>query len=452
MYENIVAVIGGFFIIFVGTLIIVHRILKKGTLELVDWTIAFCIFLYGFGFPLVIIGSHFNKNLPIKIDKILNFGVLEIILYSVLVCIMIGSIYIGWSLLNNRRITVFKLRESNVHLNNEKQTVLIKKFIRFAWFMLIVSFISYYLYARAYGGFLGLLTHTISIRSGISDTHNSFSFLQKFGQLSLIASYAFYAILLDGKIDKYLKKSCYLGMLISGTLSMYVAYSWGGRATIITFIFIYILTTAYYKSDIFINIIKRFSKSLIFVPIIFIGIDILWKRSGGLDFLTLLISSISYPFIAFIVNFKSGIYRGFIDILYTPLYFLPSSLWQERLNIETANSITTFLVNGAHKGESIYGRTVTGTSPNDLLSFGFMQANIIGVIITGLVFGMILRLIHNNIMIIKFNGIKWMIYSYCILRFAIGGISSGDISQIIIANWGFLVYLITFKLFSVIRA
>lgn len=435
MSDIILILFVGLCICITGSLVAWHNILLKKKIELVSWAILFCTIFYGIGFPFVFISTYFGKNVPMKTSYIITFDHITIIYYGILVCILMISIYIGWSLVKNKNFVLFKNNGFRKTIENNY----LHKLIRFAWFLLFLSFITYYLYSMAYGGFFGLLSYTKSIRAGVSELPNQFSFFKQFGQFSIISAFIFFGLVIDNTVKNKYKTSCLIGAIISGLFSLYVLYSWGGRGAIVLFIFVYILGSIYNKSDLFFNVIKKNIKYIPIIPLMFIIIDRIWESSRRLDLLTLIVDSISYPFIAFISNFYNSSYRWLQDFLYIPFYFLPSSIWQSKLNIETANSYTTYLVSGARKGEVIGNRLITGTTPNDLLAFGYMQADFIGVFIIGLFLGIFLRILHNKIMVINVHGIKIVLYSFCIVHFAIKSIAGGDVSQLVISNWAFFV-------------
>ena len=88
-------------------------------------------------------------------------------------------------------------------------------------------------------------------------------------------------------------------------------------------------------------------------------------------------------------------------------------------SLTNTDNETTYLISGAYKGDAIGGNIVSGTTPNDILTFAHIQADIIGVIIVGFLLGVFLRYFHNKIMRQNIAGIKFMLYSYFIVRFII---------------------------------
>ena len=451
LFLNIIVIFGGLIIFILGSIISIKNVLSKNQFQLVDWTLLFCAFLYGIGFPLVFVGTYFGKNNSKNEYYFTMFGAGEIIYYVLLVCTMLINIYIGWLLVKNKKLVIFK-RKTVVKIDEIKcNNYNLKKLKSFSWILLVLSFVTYYVYSIPYGGFNGLLSYSTAIRAGVSDIPNKFSFFKTFSQFSLISAYIFYALTIDKNIDKKIKKGSMFGAIISGIFSLYVVISWEGRAAILNFILVYIVGAIYYKSDLFLNVFKRFIKYFPLIPFVFIALDRFFKSSGETNIFTLIISTISYPFIAFIVNFHNISYRLFQDFIYAPLYFLPSRIWRNYLGIKTSNMQTTYLVSGGFKGESIGGKMITGATPNDFLTFSFVQADIIGVIIVGIIFGAMLRFIHNGIISMKNDGLKWVLYSYCIIHFSIGVIHGADISMFITSNFAFFASVFFFPLYRKIR-
>lgn len=450
--DVIITIFFSFVILSIGTLFIVNNLGKNKKIYLIDWATLTFIVLYAIGFPIVYIytvkGDHHNNYT----DYIAQFASTEIIYYFMLVMCLIIFTNLGWSLSikkhSNGSLKYKKLKNDNTHTSNSRY---ISKHIKFAWVMLVVSIIFYYLYSVAYGGFIGLLSYTIAIRSGVSSISNRFSFFEKFGQFSVIATFIFFALVIDKEIKKENKKGTVSGLIISMIFSLFFLYSKGGRASIVFFILVLILIITYCNSIKLSIFFKKIFKKLILLPIAFLVMDKLWSRSSDDAIFSILVNSISYPFAAFIVNFNNGLYRFFKDFLQLPFYFLPSSLWAVKYNLKTANDQTTYLISGAYKGERIGNQLVTGTTPNDILTFSYMQADMIGVIIVGLLFGLFLRYFHNKILKQRYAGIKYMLYSYFAVNFTIKTITGGDISLIVISNWGFIIYFFLFNIYSKIR-
>lgn len=456
--ELIAIIIFGFLTILIGFILTINNILNKKEIQLIDWATSTFSLLYGLGFPVVYIGTMMNKNSNFNSYIIMQYSIVEIIYYYLLVIALILFTRIGWKFKIKKKESLFKTNIRYKATYNSAESLsnyhikYFKKFQKFSWVMLLISILAYYLYSHAYGGFSGLLSYTIAIRSGYGNLpYNKFSFLEKFGQFSLISMYSFYSIVIDKSIDKKLKSKSVFGFILSFAFSLYVLFSWGGRGGFVFLFLILTIATIYYKRKKVWRFIKDFSGKLVIFPIIFVVIDRLWSRSGRMDLISLAVNSLSYPYIAFIVNFKYSSYRLFIDLLQAPLYFLPSSIWMSILKLNTANAWTTYLVTGGFKGESVAGKIVSGTYPNDLLTFAFMQANILGVIFVAIIFGLLLRFAHNRLTEIRFDGIKYVFYSFCAVRFGILAITGGDIAQVIIGNWGFFVYIIGFSLYRRIK-
>lgn len=447
LMESIIIIILSGMVLLFGLMLTIANILRNKTLYLIDWTMITFIFLYGIGFPLVYFSTMAGGNPSNFSYYISQFKSVEIVYYFILVICLILSTKVGWHIKTRKPLSPTP-RDLNKHDTKNQNHLLIRKHIKFAWVMLVISFISYYLYAMAYGGFSGLLSYTIAIRSGTMNIYNRFSFLEKAGQFSAISTYVFFALNIDKNIAKRSKRSVFSGLIMSALFSLFFLYSRGGRGSMMFFVLTMILITVYNNSDKLSMFFRKIGKRLIFLPIAFVIMDRLWSRTGESSLFSLLVSSISYPFAAFIVNFQNGAYRFFKDFIQGPFYFLPSSIWSSRLNFTTANNETTYLISGAYKGDAIGGNIVSGTTPNDILTFAYIQADIIGVIIVGFLLGVFLRYFHNKIMRQNIAGIKFMLYSYFIVRFVINLTLYGDIAQIIISNWGFIIYFVLFGIYK----
>ncbi|WP_028273722.1 oligosaccharide repeat unit polymerase [Atopococcus tabaci] len=444
--ESIVSIAGGLVVAAVGSFLILNNLIRNKKIQLVDWTLLMYTALYGIGFPIVYIGTLAGKNSMPFDYFIRQYGLAEILFYYCIVLLMMISTMFGWSLFPENT----KKQEQQELEPLEADSFFLRKFTGFAWLMFFVSFAGYYLYTHAYGGFIGLLDHTIAIRAGYSTVGNPFSFLEKFGQFSLVSAYSFYALIIDPRLKSHHFKWNMTGFGLSFLFSTYVLFSWGGRGAMVYFYLILVLAAVYLKKEQLWSFIQNLSKKMIAVPVIFFGLNQLWGRSEDSDLWTMIVGTISYPFVSFIGVFQSFTHRFFVDVVQAPLYFLPSSLWGT-IDMETADSWTTILISGARKGESGGNGLVTGTIPNDFLTFGYMQANVIGVIALALIFGLVLKIIHVKVSDIPYRGIRHVLYAIVIVRFAILIILGGDLAQIIISNWGLFVYLMLFQIYKAIR-
>jgi uncharacterized membrane protein YqaE (UPF0057 family) len=305
----------------------------------------------------------------------------------------------------------------------------------------------------AYGGFKGLLDFSIAIRSGKLLVNNRFSFFQKFGQFSIVLFYFFYALFLDERKTHRQCISTKVGFFISLIFALYYIYSRAGRGGLVFSALTIIIFIAYYYSKSTREVYKRIILRIGWLPFLFIFMTQAWNRSSQSNFLALIVQTISHPFAAFFVNLRYGETRFFIDFLQSPFYFLPSSIWSSFFKFKTSNAQTTYLISGAFKGEYVGNDLVTGTTPNDLVTFAFTQGNIFGVLLIGFGFGFILKYVHEMLINsdMRYKGIQLMLYANIIVRFSIGIVFSGDPVQVMVGNWGFFIFIALLKILTKLR-
>jgi|LSQX01.3.fsa_nt_gb hypothetical protein len=432
---NSVALVGGVLLALGLYAVIFLRMHSRGQLEMIDWFLISLGTFNGLGYAFVFWATSNGINSP-GWSIYLHMYDNEIATIYLLSSLILGlSSIVGWAVFKGRKGSV-----SNYLEPIEAQTLvrIIKKTKLVAWAMLVLGAVSYALYARAYGGFSGLLSHSIAIRSGISRVYNPFSFLQRFGSLTWFASYLFFGILTDkSEIDKPIK-GCRGGFMISVLFSIYVLYSYAGRVGALvyfgTFLLAYVLQNA--------RSFSRLARKLVFVAIVFlvglIAIDsVLGRSSNTIGVLQLFAKELSFPFASYVVQLGQAEYRLFKDIVVAPLFLLPKRIWSLKLNIDVATSFNTFLLTGARKGEA----GVTGSIPVDMLTFSYMQASIFGVVVVGFLFGGILYWLERLSRCIFPRTVQKVLYSNFVLNVAMLSVLYGDPQHIIIRNFAMIAGL-----------
>ena len=187
-----------------------HRL---GRLVLLDWTILGMGGVYGLGWAVVLFVTAQGGN-PTWEHWILPYVEFYPVhtLYAFLLAIaiifgwLIVSAYIKFPRRNSARLTMEK--HSQLHMA--------------CWVLLGIAIVLHYFYARAYGGFIGLLQYSAEIRSSIFPVNNPLSFLSPFSGIALFASFGFFGLW----IGQRRRPLIVVGMLISITFSLYVLYSW----------------------------------------------------------------------------------------------------------------------------------------------------------------------------------------------------------------------------------
>ena len=126
------------------------------------------------------------------------------------------------------------------------------------------------------------------------------------------------------------------------------------------------------------------------------------------------IRELSFPFVSFFAQLNDGAHFGlFFDVLIAPLFALPSSItsgW-----FITSDQLNTELIAGAVKGD----RGVTGTIPVDLVTFGLMQAHVVGVFLYATLFGYLVRIFSSVAMSFSNQGLASAFTAYFVVNFAV---------------------------------
>lgn len=420
--------------------IISFRFSKNKNLELIDWFLLALGTFNGVLFSFVVITTLSGKNaspiFTLVISKLTFLNISSYIFFNILILVCVSF---GWSFtkLLNKKCKIKKF-------SNEYKDNYLNKLVFFSWFLLIVSIFSYWLYVKAYGGFLEYIPYSRAIRSGVFTIRNPFSFLQRFGGFAFLSSYLFFSFILDRTKRK---KSFYFGFIISFLFSTYVLYSWVGRVSFVIYLgtFLLGLTLNNYRSIL--NFTKRIIYLLVGLFIVLVSADTLLRRSSGqYGLFEILSKELSFPLVSYLSVVQSAHYRWFIDLIIFPFYILPMRIWSGLLGIETASSYNTFLLLGKRKGET----GVFGELPLDFLSFSYLQANILGVIVVSLVFGIFLFLLQRSLNKIPLTNVRSIISANVILNIAVISVLYADPQHIIAANFpiimGFIIFVIFFKI------
>lgn len=441
--EVFIAIVGGFILTFTTYLIVLFRLSRKKRMELIDWFLLSMSTFNGVVFGFVMWSTHAGRNLYIYSDSIMNIDSAMSLIYFILSIIFLVCVVFGWYLVRNRNKFLGSKYKIKLSRKCSEQFIL-QRMISIGWVMLFIAIVSYWLYTRAYGGFIGLLNFSRAIRSGVFENENKFSFLQRFGGFSFFSSYIFYALLIDkeNKIKK--KKKIFFGFFFSLSFSLYVLYSWVGRVSLALYLATFALGYILYSYNSIGNFVRKvfFLSISIFFLLIFTD-GILGRSGANIGIIELFSKELSFPLSTFYHVLDLSEYRWFKDIIVAPLYLLPSRIWSGLFNIETASSFNTFLIAGAHKGEN----GVFGEIPVDMISFSFMQGNIIGIIIIGLIWGTTLHIVECLINKIPIKSVRSIINANLIFNLGIMSALYGDPQHILVGSFNMIIGFIMIWLF-----
>jgi hypothetical protein len=299
--------------------------------------------------------------------------------------------------------------------------------------LLVLAVLAQGLYTKAYGGFLGQLDYSTLIRSSLFDRvpQNSWSFLKPLGGLAMIATYGFFGLWLSGRRGA----GTIVGLVLAFVFSLYILYSWLGRMGFLVFLATFMLGVQLSRRSNPLKVIAWGGAAFIGILACAYGVS-KWLNLKAADSLAeFLARELSYPFGSFLAQLEHGghLSRGFIDFFLAPIYLLPSSWWTD--SFETVGQVNTKVITGATKGVG----GVTGAIPTDLLTLGLMQAHLLGVIVVGIMFGLLLRVLQAVIDRIPFHGVRGIFEAHVALNIAVLGVFYAQPNLMVSTNFALLV-------------
>jgi hypothetical protein len=417
----------------------------KKKLEMIDWLLIAIALFNGVGFSFVFWATYSGYNIDIWASKIFMYSRESILIYYALNLIMVFSIIIGWIIAKD--ILLIKKRGlEKPNLNYVKKYTL--KTYKVAWLMLILSVILYALYSCAYGGFTGLILNSRLIRSGITVVENSFSFLQRFGSFAFFSSYLFLGLIIDKTLDFSKRKSLFFGFVLSFGFSIFVLYTWVGRISFIVYFSTLVMGIILFRNTSIIRLSRKLVNLALLSFASIILFDRLLNRSRvGISSIELFTKELSFPVASFITQLEINSLRWFKDLFVFPLYILPSRIWNVMLGIESASMENTYAFWGAVKGQS----GVTASIPVDMLTFSYMQASVLGVLLTGIIWGFLIVILQNMVNKIPIRGIRMVLLGNVILNVVVLSVLYGDPLHIITRNFGLISGVLVLALVNKIK-
>ncbi len=431
-------IIGGILVSILSFYLVYLRISKRRSIDLIDWFNIFAGTFLGGAVSFVVWGTYSGLNEGFWFQIISQKSHL-LWIYVLVATIFVVSLFVGAKIADSKR---WSTKSKRNHFSTPKAY---HRVHQLAWFFLVLGFFSYWLYARAYGGFLGLLEASTLIRSGIFESlpYNPFSFLIRFGGFLFFSSFLFYGLLKLG-FKKERQKIIRIGFFLSFILSIYVLYSWLGRIGFIVYLLTFPLAHLLikYKNRTAV-ILKSFKFLPLFIVLVILITKLMDRGHFGEEVLSLFVAELSFPLASFLVALDFDVIRWFKDILQIPFYILPQSIWNILLGFDTASHVNTELIMGAKKGEA----GVTGAIPVDILTLSIVQIGVPGVVLLGLAIPPVLKSISNYIIYEIPHKINFVIYAYLILNVALLSVLYGDPSNIIVRNFHIIIGVISLHFF-----
>jgi len=392
---------------------------------LISWSLLAIALVYGLGWGTVV-GAASSGEVFLGAEKIISNRDYWL-LYNLSVLFVIFGISLGWGVFKHD--SSFIRNSSRIFLLDYRELVFI------AWLMLVIAFVLRYLYVSAFGGFLSYLEYSRAIRSGIFEVNNPWSFLQPFGHLALFSSYIFWAVRRDSN-KTFLN---FIGFWLSFLFSVYILYSWAGRVGFILYLSVFVLAFVYSRNFSARKIVVGGAIGGPIVLYLLYIISNVFEIKGANSFSYYVVKEISFPFVSFFSQLEHGgyLYRSFTDLLYAPLYLLPSS-WTAGF-LDSAEQINTLVISGAKKGD--YG--VTGTIPVDLITLGLMQIHVPGVFITSIVFGGFIKLLQVFFSAIESDSLRCVFLAYVAVKISFISIFYANPSNFVASVFPILLLILS---------
>lgn len=419
-----------FYSITCGVLVVAHS-MWVGRVTLIDWALLAIGGMYGLGWPLVLYVTLAGDN-PVWAPWILPFENMYLI-HNIAAFFLLFGLLVGWYLMAPLCNWFYKGRAKTSRFQTDRWLFIF-------WFLLFFAIMTQFFYSIAYGGLLGQLDYSAAIRSSRFDVvpNNPFSFLKPFGGLAMVSAYGFFGLCLSERRELFV----YTGFLLSFCFSLFVLYSWMGRVGFLVFVVTFPLGIALLRIR---SPLRLLLGGVTLFLIILIGVyfvsvvlniksaDSLWSFLGR---------ELAFPFGSFFAQLDYGehLFRGFYDLAFSPIYTMPSSWWSEW--IVPVGQINTTVIIGAPKGEA----GVTGAIPVDLLTLGLMQMHLFGVVIVGLLFGMLLRVLNSMLEIVSDVGVRAVFEANIALTIAVLGVFYSQPNHVVAGNIHWIAAVIIFLL------
>ena len=421
---EIAVVLGVLFSVACISYAVAHSI-SLGRVTMLDWALLGAAGVYGCGWIIVMLHTESGGN-PTWQNWLLPFTAYYPI-YSLCCFVMALSLVFGWSAFGTK-VKIGRNQDLMCcRLEKEGQLVAV------SWCLLIAAVIGQWLYARAYGGMMGVFQYSILIRSAAFEQvpSNPLSFLHPIGGLSLFASFGFYGQVLSGTS----KPRHVLGLVLSVLFSLSILFSWMGRIAIVMYPMTLVLGTVLFGRWRPTTVILAVLTSMV----IMVGSTYLLSKALQLKFsdgvFPFLARELSFPPVSFFAQMESGehVFRGFKDLIASPVFLLPSSIWTDFT--ESVSHVNTEVILGARKGE----HGVTGGIPVDLITLGFMQAWVPGIVVVGFLFGGGLRIIQGFLDRLALPGFRSVLEAYIALKVAVLGLYYSQPDLLVSSNFTLIV-------------
>lgn len=398
------------------------RTSRTAEFQAIDMSTLAAGLIYGITFPLVVFGAA-TVNFP-GVRYIYDSSEYSFI-HTFAALLAIIGIHAGWRVVPRSILRI----SSNIYTNTSPRSIVV-----YLYAMLAISVSAMYLYTMDYGGLFGYFDYNLLIRSGIfTFDRSSYSFLQPLGNFVLLSCFGFFGLILSRRISALVV----IGFLMSLVFSAYVLSASAGRVAILIFIAVFpisIMLALRLRPIAWILSIFAFSVSGL--ALLFLLSNFL-ELKGANDLFQYTVREVSFVFVSFFAELNEGQHFNlFRDVLMSPVHLLPSSItaqWHV-----PADQQNTALIMGNMKGVG----GVTGTIPTDLLTFGLMQAHVVGVFLFAALFGAMLRVVTSIANSLPLRGLVLVFTAYIFAKVAIVSMFYASPNQFILSHFPIIVVLL----------
>ena len=391
------------------------RTLRYRTFDFVDWFVGAFGILNGLGIGLTY-WTEITGRRTSFLSGLTYPELSDLHYYTLLSWVLLFSVWVG-AILGRQRLVMCTPRVRRTLLD-ARETVSMSSWrivYTAAWVLLLAAFGLYWLYSRAYGGFAGVYAYSRLIRSGLLHLvpANPWSFLRPFGGLAFLASFLFWGLIL-GKPPALQRTKCYIGLVLSAALSIYVLFTRMGRLGFIVYLAVSVIQDPF-QGPVMPRSLPRIALvALVSAGLLTISDDILGTGKGVPDPIAFFAKELSFPLRAFQAVLQNMEIRYMKDIVAIPLSFLPERLWPH--GYATASQIITERIAGLPRGVG----GVTEGIPTDIVTFSFMQLGVAGVLIVGVAWGWCLKRLDTWIRGLPLNReVVSVIYANTLLQFVV---------------------------------
>lgn len=395
------------------------------SMTLLAWALLAIGGVYGFGWALVSLATATGLNAGWSEWLLPKMSAWPV--HSLFAAILAVSIGLGWRLLSPRNRSRRSLQSNGIPVGH---------WVFLFLGLLIAAFIAQVIYADAYGGLGRMYAHASSIRQGLSDVRNPWSFLQPLNQLALFASLGFFGLLLQWrKSDAIVRAVAGLGLLLATAFTIELLQISKG-----------LVNMALYGATLGLGVLLflRLPPAKIFVAgalaLVGVVLTALLARLVMSDVaqdgvFRQIAAELSFPFVGFFSWLGEPVpYRWFADYLALPLFLLPSSLWTDW--ILPITQMNTEQIHGVMKGENGHNSGM----PTDLITVGMLQAPWgAGVVFVGVFFGGLLRACQTFLDRIEHQGLNAIMTAHVALYVACKNVFYAQPDGLIEGNFALII-------------